>query len=336
MSEGGGSGGDDSRGGGSGGSTGSTDVDRPVWDVAVIGAGPAGLSAALNLVRARRRTLVIDSNRPRNAVTLASHGFLTRDGVSPMELRSLGRDELAAYPEAEFRKTTVTAVERDRDGNGFLITDKTGTSRARTVLITTGLTEKLPALPSLRSFYGTSIHSCVACDAYEYADRSIALLGETNDLAERALLLSQWSRDLIVFTNGVGTITPEDEDRLAERGIRIDRRTVADVAGDRTGLTHVILADGTTVARDAMFVRPVWSTALGYADALGLAFDAEGLLEVDSDGRTNAAGVYAAGDSTPPGPQQLIVAAGAGARAANTINGDLLSLTVAVSATERV
>ena len=298
-------------------------VDSSTWDVVVIGGGAAGLSAALNLVRARRRTLVLDSNRPRNAVTLASHGYLSRDGVSPMELRALGRDELAAYPESGFLKTQVTGIVRV--GDELVVTDKTGAAhRTRTVLLATGLTEKLPALPTLRSFYGTSIHSCVACDAYEYADRPIALIGETDDLAERALLLSQWSRDLIVFTNGVAEVSVADEQSLATRGIRIDRRAVADVAGDRSGLTGVVMADGETIAREGIFVRPIFSTGLGYADALGLDFTADGLVVVDADGRTSVPSVYAAGDSTPPGPQQLIVAAGAGGRTANAINSDLL------------
>jgi thioredoxin reductase len=292
-------------------------------DVAVIGAGPAGLSAALNLARARRRTLVLDGNRPRNAVTLASHGFLTRDGVSPMELRSLGRDELAVYPETEFRKTMVTSIVAD--GDEFVVTDRSGSSRASTVLITTGVTEKLPALPGIRSFYGTSIHSCIACDAYEYADRPIGLLGETDDLADRALILAQWSSDLIVFTNGIGSVSDDDEAVLAERGIRVERRALVDVEGDRSGLTGVLLADGERIAREALFVRPIFSAALGYAEGLNLKYDSEGFIVVDSEGRTSVPGVYAAGDSTPPGPQQLIVAAGAGGRTANAINLDLVA-----------
>jgi thioredoxin reductase len=240
-----------------------------------------------------------------------------------MELRRLGREELENYPEIEFRKTQVTGIVRD--GDEFVVTDKTGSSRTRTVLIATGLTEKLPALAGIRSFYGTSIHSCVVCDAYEYADQPIALLGETDDLTERAVHLSQWSRDLIVFTNGVGTVTDEDEQRLADRGIRVDRRELQDVAGDRDGLTGIITADGETIARTAIFVRPIWSTSLGYAEALELDCGSDGLLHVDEHGRTSVAGVYAAGDSTPPGPQQLIIAAGAGARVANALSGDLLA-----------
>jgi thioredoxin reductase len=287
-----------------------------------VGAGPAGLSAALNLVRARRSTLVLDSNRPRNAATFASHGYVTRDGVSPLELRRLGREELEAYPEATFAKAMVTSVTRDDDD--FTVVYGATSVTTRAVVITTGLTERFPALPSLRTFYGTSIHSCVECDAYEYADKPIALIGETHDLAERAIVLSQWSRDLIVFTNGVGVVDEADEARLAERGIRVDRREVADVAGDRTGLTGVTLADGETVPRVAAFVRPHYLPNLAYVATLGLELDAEGYLVVDGAGRTSVAGVYAAGDSTAPGPQQLIVAAGAGAKVAAALNRDLL------------
>jgi thioredoxin reductase len=291
-------------------------------EVVVIGAGPAGLSAALNLVRARRSTLVLDSNRPRNAATFASHGYVTRDGVSPLELRRLGREELEAYPEASFEKAMVTSVVAA--GDGFVVSYGASTVTTATVVITTGLAEKFPALPSLRTFYGTSIHSCVECDAYEYADQPIALIGETDDLAERALLLSQWSRDLIVFTNGVGTVTSADEERLVGLGIRVDRRQMADVAGDRTGLTGVTLADGETVPRVAAFVRPHYLPNLAYAAALSLEIDADGYLVVDDSGRTSVPGVYAAGDSTAPGPQQLIVAAGAGAKVAAALNRDLL------------
>ncbi|MGZ0211423.1 MAG: NAD(P)/FAD-dependent oxidoreductase [Actinomycetales bacterium] len=294
------------------------------WDVVIVGGGPAGLSAALNLARARRRTLVLDSNRPRNSATFHSHGFLSRDGISPLELRKMGREELEQYPNVSFERTIVEGIEPRVGDGGFTVTHRGGAVTTRTVLIATGLREVLPKLPTLRAFYGTSIHSCMECDGYEYADKPIALIGHTNDLAERALLLSQWSRDLIVFTQGVGRVSAADEAMLAQRGVRVDHREVADVAGDRDGLTGVVLADGDTVAREAAFVRPDYETALDYAEGLQLTLDAEGLIVVDAAGRTSAAGAYAIGDATPPGPQQLIVAAGDGAEVAAVINRDLL------------
>ena len=294
------------------------------FDVVVVGAGPAGLSAALNLARARRRVLVLDSNRPRNAATLKSHGYLSRDGISPLELRKLGREELEAYPEASYEKIAVSAIERSEDG--FVVTAGAKSFLARTVLIATGLTEVMPVLPSLRTFYGTSVHSCMECDAYEYADRPIALIGETDDLAYRATLLSQWSSDLIVFTNGVAEISAADETALAARGVTVERRPVADLAGDRTGLTGVTLSDGETIPREGAFMRPVYAPKLDYAARLELHVDADGCLVTDGSTRTSVPGVYAAGDSTSPGPQQLIVAAGAGGRAAAIINRDLLGI----------
>lgn len=299
-----------------------------VHDVIIVGAGPAGLSAALNLVRARRTTLVFDSNRPRNAATLHAHGYLTRDGVSPLELRRIGRAEVESYPNAEVALARVESIEQ-RDG-GFVVSavglrgaaDRVETTRA--VLIATGLAETMPAIPSIRAYYGTHLHSCLECDGYEKAGEALALIGETPDLARRAHELSQWSRDLIVFTNGAETITDGEERALAAIGIRVERRVIDDVVGERATMSGVRLVDGEVIARTSGFVRPVWTPTLDYVNDLGLERDAAGLVVVDARGRTSVPGVYAAGDSTAPGPQQLIVAAGEGATTAAAINRDLL------------
>ncbi|MCJ1672414.1 NAD(P)/FAD-dependent oxidoreductase [Rathayibacter sp. VKM Ac-2929] len=308
------------------------------YDVVIIGAGPAGLSAGLNLVRARRSVLLLDSNRPRNAATLHSHGFLTRDGVSPLELRRLGRAELEQYDEAEVHNAMVTAVERS--GGEFVVTAKGVRGSAdRSVLATAvvvagGLSERLPTLPSLRAYYGTAVHSCMECDGYEKAGEPLALIGETADLAERAMLLSQWSTDLIVFTNGVGVVSDTDESLLNSIGIRIERRPVADLVGERAVMTGVALADGDVIPRTGAFVRPVWVPVLDYLDPAGPEVDPDGFLRVDAGGRTSVPGLYAAGEVTAPGPQQLIVAAGSGAQVASAINRDLVRARLGEAAPE--
>ncbi|AMM19949.1 pyridine nucleotide-disulfide oxidoreductase [Frondihabitans sp. PAMC 28766] len=296
------------------------------YDVAVVGGGPAGLSAALNLVRARRRVLLIDSNRPRNSATLMSHGFLTRDGISPLELRRLGRDEFLGYEGAEHRTTLAQKVTRAEDGYVIecAMRNKASSATARTVLAATGLHETLPTIEGLRAFYGTAIHSCIECDGYDKRDQALAVIGEHDDLAERAVLLSQWSDDLIVFTNGVDIVSRGDEEALEARGITTDRRTISSIEGDRDGLTGIRLADGDVVPRQGGFVRPAWSSELGYLDTLAPDLDIDGLLVADSHGRTSVPGLYVAGESAAPGPQQLIVAAGSGARTAATINRDLV------------
>ncbi len=299
-------------------------------EVVVIGGGPAGLSAALNLARARRRVLVVDGNRPRHAATLLARGFLTRDGIAPLELRRLGREEVAAYPNAEvvFAQASAVTVE----GGGFRVSARgvrggpDVDALAEAVVIATGVTETMPALPSIRAFYGTHLHSCVECDGFEKSGEPLALIGETPDLAERALLLTQWTDDLIVFTNGTAPLAEDEERALARLGVRVERRPIDDIVGDKGTMTGIRLQDGTVVERAGGFVRPVWTPALAFAEPLDLDRDSDGYLVTDANGRTSLPGVYAAGETRAPGPQQLIVAAGSGAVVAAAVNRDLIGL----------
>lgn len=299
--------------------------ERLQVDVVVVGAGPAGLSAALNLVRARRTVLLVDANRPRNAATLRSHGFLTRDGVSPLELRKLGRTEVEGYDEATVVQAVVDRVAPD--GDRWLVDGSWRgadvRASARAVVIATGLREEFPALPSLRAFYGTAVHSCVECDAYEKAGEPLAFVCETDDVVDRALLIAAWTDDLVVYTNGAGTLDEVGRARLVAEGVRVDERRVEDLVGDRSGMTGVRLADGHVEPHTGGFVRPRWHADLDWVDT-DIERDAEGLVVVDRSGRTSVAGLYAVGDVTPPGPEQLIVAAGHGAVTAAAVHRDLV------------
>lgn len=302
------------------------------YDVLVIGGGPAGLSAALNLGRSLMRVLVIDADRPRNAATLNSHGFLTRDGIPPHELRRLAREELTAYPNVEVRSRVVVASlarEDDVFVAGIGRREATETVTARTVLLATGLRETLPDVPNLRGFYGMSLFSCAACDAWDLRDRPLALIGESADLADRARLIARWSPQLTVFTNGADVLSTAEEAELAAAGIGVARHPIAELVGERGRLEAVVLADGTRVDLDGGFVRPEWDTNLAFLDGLSPAVDGSGHLVTDRSGRTDVPGLYAAGDAAAPGPQQLIVAAGAGARVAAVIVHDAIGVATA-------
>jgi thioredoxin reductase len=301
-------------------------------DVVVVGAGPAGLAVALGIARGRRSVVALDAARPRNAATLSAHGFLSRDGISPLELRRLGVEELAHYGVAvtRTRVTSISPLVRAEGVTRFAVQAEAPGSRAETelvadaVVLATGLVEELPALPTLRAFYGTSLHSCVDCDGWEKRDAPLALIGESDDLADRARYLANWSDDLIVFTNGRGRVSDAEERALATRGIRVERRRIADIAGTgQEGMTGIVLEGGEVVPRTAGFVRPGWTPALGFAESLDLATTAEGWIRTDAEGRTSAPGVYAAGD-TALGPQQLLIAAGDGLRVAGTVIRDTL------------
>ncbi len=303
-----------------------------IVDCVVIGGGPAGLSATLNLARAVATVALVDTGRPRNAATLRSHGFLSRDGIPPHELRKLGVAELREYPHIRIHeRTTVTRVARTEGATHPFLVDLSsrvpGESRrvaARTVILATGLRETLPQVEGLRSFYGMSVFSCVACDGWELRDRPLALIGETGDLGERALHLARWTDALTVFTNGVADLTREDAARLDARGIGVVRTPIAGLEGHRGQLSAVRLADGTSVLVDGGFVRPAWEAPIEFLEDR-LSIDAEGFVLADAEGRTGIPGLYAAGDLAAPGPQQLIVAAGAGARTAAAVAADLVT-----------
>ena len=319
-------------------------MGEPPVDVLIVGGGPAGLSAALNLARARASVLVVDTGRPRNAATLRSHGFLTRDGISPLELRKLARAEIAAYPTVRvLDRTNVTSLSLidgptaadAADGIRFAATLQSHRSgdpivvSARSALIATGLRETLPAIPSLRAYYGMTLFSCAACDAWELQDRPLALIGETPDLPSRARLIARWTDDLTVFTNGADVVDTVEEAELAASGIVVERRRIDDLEGDRGAVSAVRLQDGTRIEIAGGFVRPHWDPALDFAAQLEVDRDRDGHLLVDRSGRTSIPGLYGAGDAAAPGPQQLIVAAGQGARAAAVLIHDLVGVRTA-------
>ncbi|ERG65028.1 hypothetical protein L332_11310 [Agrococcus pavilionensis RW1] len=301
---------------------------RPDVDVVVIGAGPAGLAATLNLARAQRSVALLDSNRPRHAATLQSHGFITRDGISPLELRGMGREEVLRYPTVSFERTTVRQVVRV-DGGFAVQAEQRGASaesetRASAVLIATGLSETLPASQHVRPWYGTSLHSCMDCDAYDKRGQALALIGETPDLVDRAMVIRRHTDDLAVFTNGSDAVSEAGAERLAAHGVALERTPIAAIEGDRDGMRAIVLEDGRRSERTGGFVRPWWHPQLEFAEPLGLDTDDDGLVVVDRAQRASVEGIYAAGDITP-GFRQLSVAAGAGTIAASVINRDLIA-----------
>ncbi|MBO1770805.1 MULTISPECIES: NAD(P)/FAD-dependent oxidoreductase [Agrococcus] len=301
---------------------------QPDVDVVVIGAGPAGLAATLNLARAQRSVALLDSNRPRHAATLQSHGFITRDGISPLELRGMGREEVLRYPTVSFERTTVRQVVRV-DGGFAVQAEQRGASaesetRASAVLIATGLSETLPASQHVRPWYGTSLHSCMDCDAYDKRGQALALIGETPDLVDRAMVIRRHTDDLAVFTNGSDAVSEAGAERLAAHGVALERTPIAAIEGDRDGMRAIVLEDGRRSERTGGFVRPWWHPQLEFAEPLGLDTDDDGLVVVDRAQRASVEGIYAAGDITP-GFRQLSVAAGAGTIAASVINRDLIA-----------
>ena len=289
-------------------------------DVIVVGAGPAGLSAALTLGRQRRNVLVLDSGEPRNAPAEGVHMFLSRDGVPPAELRRLGRADLAAYATVEYREAVAASAARGSDG--FEVTLSGGdTERARSLILATGIADEMPALDGVAERFGKSVFHCPFCHGFEARDQPLAVLG--NDFVHAVLALylaDRLTSDVILCTGGPQRLGAEVVAKLAERGVGVREGELAAVEGD-FGRLKVVLADGEVLERGAIFLHPDTRQKSPLAAQLGCETLQDGTVRVDERQLTTVPGVFAAGDmarlATAPGPMPFAVTGAAdGVRAA--------------------
>ena len=293
-------------------------MDESSYDVVVIGGGAAGLSAALVLGRARRRVAVVDAGAPRNAPAAHMQGFLSRDGMAPLDLLAAGRAEVAGYG-VELIDRRVDAVDA---GFAVRLADRRVLG-ARRLLIATGVHDELPAIAGVRERWGRDLLHCPYCHGWEVRDEPIGVLGTLPGSVQHALLVAQWSGDVVFFAHTYDLSTAERA-QLDARRIRVVEGKVTRliVEGDR--LAGVELTDGEVIARTAVFIRPGnVPHADGLLAGLGCEVDGAGFVAVDGSGRTSAPGVWAAGNVVDP-RAQVITAAGAGSAAAIAINADLV------------
>ncbi|MFC4101881.1 NAD(P)/FAD-dependent oxidoreductase [Paenibacillus xanthanilyticus] len=292
------------------------------YDCAILGGGPAGLNAALLLGRARREVLLLDDGQPRNRVTRASHGFLTRDGVQPAEFRRLAHEELARYPSVAAARQKVIRV--NRSPSGFSLQTASGSQyEAGRIILATGLAESFPDIEGFGDFYGSSLFNCPYCDGWELRDKRLVLVSESAGAFHTAKLLYNWSKDLIVCTNWQTNLSAEQQIALHRRGISVYTKPIARYEGRDGQLEAIRFKDGTSIARDGGFVTPRFAQKSDFGEQLGCELNAFGAIVTDAFGRTSARGVYAAGDSSVVSPSQLVIAAAEGSRAAMGVNADL-------------
>lgn len=178
-----------------------------LWDVIIVGGGPAGLNAALVLGRCRRRVLIFDDGKPRNAVSHALHGFLSRDGVDPAQLRAIGREQLALYPSVTLDAEQV--VDAARTETGFTVCTSDGREfRARKLLLSAGVVDVLPEAPGFAELYGRGVFHCPYCDGWEMRDQPLAVYGRGDDKgAGLALEMKLWSQDVVLCSDGPSDLT---------------------------------------------------------------------------------------------------------------------------------
>jgi thioredoxin reductase len=282
------------------------------YDVAVVGGSFAGLSAALQLARARRRVLVLDTGKPRNRFARASHGFLGHDGRAPEEILDIARKQLMAYPTAHMHEGLATGA-MSRDGV-FVVTFQDAIfaggceTRVRRLILATGMVDHLPDVPGMWELWGEGVNQCPYCHGYEVADRKLAVFANGPEAVHHAALLREWSRDVTLLTHGGAWLTDEDRALLEERGVGVDETPVerllpSDRKWRERELGAVLFQDGRAVPYGALFTTPRCSFASPLAERLGCEI-AQGpfgpIVKTDDFKETTIRGVFAAGDAAAP------------------------------------
>jgi thioredoxin reductase len=305
-----------------------------MFDAVIVGGGPAGLSTALVLGRARRRVLVLDTGRPANAPAGAVGGLLGQEGVAPLELRKTGREQLAGYPTVEVREEGVLGAEPLAEGLAVTL-EQGGVVHTGALVLAHGLRYDPPPLPGIRPLWARSVFHCPFCDGWEVRDRPLAVHGNGPEAAQSALVISGWSSDVVLCTDGPADLGAEGA-LLAQAGVRVREEPIQRLVGRGHQLERIEFMSGPGEEREALFVRTQRGQPNDMAASLGCELTDSGTIVTDGDGRTGIPGVYAAGDAATDHSRSVANAVGTGSRVAYAVALSAAARRPAVAAREPV
>lgn len=291
------------------------------YDVIIAGGSYAGMSAALQLARARRKVLVIDAGQRRNRFAASSHGFLGQDGRAPGDIAEDARRQLMAYPTVEWVSGTV--INANKVADGFTLATSDGQCfDARRLLLATGVIDELPDVEGLAQRWGKSVFHCPYCHGYELEQGPIGVLATSEMSLHHALMLPDWGPTTF-FTRGVFEPDPEQRASLERRGVTMVPEHVERIEGDRA---DVVLANGRVVSIEGLFVLPRTRVASPLAESLGCEFEdgpMGAFIQSDMTRETSVPGVFVCGDAAMPfGSVALSV--GDGVRAGSGVHRSLI------------
>lgn len=298
-------------------------MKEKIWDVVIVGGGPAGCSAAIVLARSNRSVIIIDEGRQRNLKSHGMHNFLTRDGILPPEYLSHAQTELGQYGVSRVRSRVISA-QKLADKGFKLIDNNNDTYLCRRVLLATGVTDEIPDIPGMQELWGCSVFHCPYCDGWEYKDKTIGLYANKLNGYGMTLLLRQLSCNIILFTDGARYLRPKQRVHLESCKIQVISTRVQQLLYEDNKITHVALKDGSQVTCDALFVNHGHRVNDELLKQLGCNCTKKGAALVNRQQQTNVRGVYVAGDASFD-MHFVVVAAAEGTKAAVAIHNDLLN-----------
>lgn len=294
---------------------------KQLLDVAIIGGGPAGLNAALVLGRARKHVIVIDEGRPRNAVTHATHGFLTRDGISPGDFRQIAREEISRYPSVSFTQDTAVAITGS-DGHFIIKTAQGNSISSKKVLFAVGMKDRPLDIPGLAEVYGKSAFVCPYCDGWELRDQPLVIIAKGADAMHLAPLISGWTSQFTICTNGPDELTDDQREELQRHHVPVFDSPIRFIDASEGIVRQVVLEDGTAIPCRGIFFKPTLVTGSDLPQAMGCSLTEMGAVVVDDFGKTSVPGVYSAGDAASR-LHQAVAAASMGAFVAAAMNNEM-------------
>lgn len=306
--------------------------DSLSYDVVIVGGGPAGLSAALTLGRARKRVLLCDSGPRRNAAASRIHNFVTRDGTPPDEFRRIGGQQLSTYPNVQVRETRVSGITGSK--GAFQVELDADVAAARRILLCTGMVDEMLPIEGFVELWGWSIFQCPYCHGWEVRDRSWGCLASATNAAHLlpfASMLRGWSSDVAVFVDGTFELPEETSARLRAAGVRVETSPVVRLVARERRLDVIELSNGSRVECEVLFAQPP-QRQVDLVLELEVALGDDGFVRIDPMSReTSIPGIYAAGDLTTR-MQGAIHAAAAGSHGAGAVNVELTMELAAVGA----
>ncbi|MDQ0899042.1 MULTISPECIES: NAD(P)/FAD-dependent oxidoreductase [unclassified Paenibacillus] len=290
-------------------------------DCAIIGGGPAGLNAALVLGRARKNVVVIDEGRPRNGVARQTHGFLTRDHISPSEFRRIAKEQIRSYPSVYFVEDTAVSIT-GTDGCFQITTARGQTYRSKKLLFAVGMKDLPVDIKGLADVYGKSAFICPYCDGWELREQPLVLIVKGADALHMAKIISGWSNHFTICTNGPDEMTDAQREELNQHNVPVFDTPIQSVESNDGMVQQVVLEDGTRIPCTGIFFRPKLITGSDQPQVIGCQITEAGTVIVDNFGKTNVPGVFSAGDAASQ-LHQAITAASLGSLAGVGINNEL-------------
>jgi thioredoxin reductase len=292
------------------------------FDVIIIGGSSAGLSAGMALGRAMRKVLIIDSDRPCNRQTPHSHNFFTRDGQTPGEILTIAREQTLKYPTITLlhsEGTLCTSIT-----NGFEVSTRSGeTFSTKKVILAAGIKDQIPDIPGFAECWGISVIHCPYCHGYEYGHQRTGIFADGETAFEMAKLISNWTKDLILFTNGQSALTGDQETIISNNNIQIIGEEIAALDHDNGQITAIRLRNGSEIKLKALYARLPFVQHSDIALQLGCEFTDQGHIRVDTRQKTTIPGIYACGDSAS-GIRSIANAVNSGTMAGVMVNLELI------------